>query len=179
MVSHKKIHAFTSRYPHLSAVLQNTIKITPTGTNIFNIDDEKYVTESIWDTGATHSAITVDMVNRLDLVPTGMTYVQGVHGKKQVYKYTVDIILPNRIIVPGIPVTGVDGLVGEVGALIGMDIITLGDFSVSNFNKKTTFSFRIPSCEEIDFIPKAEDINMKSDGLNRAQRRKISKKKKK
>ena len=35
--------------------------------------------------------------------------------------------------------------------LIGMDIINLGDFAVSNHNGKTTFSFRMPSVDEIIF----------------------------
>jgi hypothetical protein len=35
--------------------------------------------------------------------------------------------------------------------LIGMDIITQGDLSVTNKDGKTCFSFRIPSMEEIDF----------------------------
>jgi len=33
-----------------------------------------------------------------------------------------------------------------------MDIISLGDFAISNHKGKTTFSFRIPSGEEIYFV---------------------------
>ena len=36
--------------------------------------------------------------------------------------------------------------------LIGMDIISLGDFSVSNFNGKTQFTFRIPSQAHTDYV---------------------------
>jgi len=32
-----------------------------------------------------------------------------------------------------------------------MDVISLGDFAVTNFNGKTMFSFRTPSMAEIDF----------------------------
>jgi preprotein translocase subunit SecA len=35
--------------------------------------------------------------------------------------------------------------------LIGMDIIGLGDFVVTNFNGKTMFSFRMPSMASMDF----------------------------
>jgi len=45
----------------------------------------------------------------------------------------------------------------EGDALIGMDIITVGDFAVSNFNGKTTHSYRTPSAGEIDFV---NDIRM-------------------
>jgi hypothetical protein len=35
--------------------------------------------------------------------------------------------------------------------IIGMDIITLGDFAISNKDEKTVLSFRIPSVDTIDF----------------------------
>ena len=35
--------------------------------------------------------------------------------------------------------------------LIGMDIITLGDFAITNQNHTTTFSFRMPSLHTIDY----------------------------
>ncbi len=41
-----------------------------------------------------------------------------------------------------------DGL----GVLIGMDIIGLGDFAISNHGGKTVFTFRAPSSKVIDFI---------------------------
>lgn len=33
-----------------------------------------------------------------------------------------------------------------------MDIISRGDFAVTNFAGKTTFSFRVPSIQRIDFV---------------------------
>ena len=60
--------------------------------------------------------------------------------------------------------------------LIGMDIIGLGDFAVTNANGKTTFSFRVPSVREIDFIPDAQENNV-MDGGNRQQRRTFQAKK--
>jgi len=41
---------------------------------------------------------------------------------------------------------------GDSDVLIGMDIISLGDFAVTNFQEKTVFTFRIPSVERIDFV---------------------------
>jgi uncharacterized protein YchJ len=35
--------------------------------------------------------------------------------------------------------------------LIGMDVICNGDFVVSNFGEKTTFTFRMPSLMKFDF----------------------------
>jgi hypothetical protein len=42
--------------------------------------------------------------------------------------------------------------------LIGMDIITLGDFAVSNFEGVTKFSFRVPSLSHIDFVVDVRDV---------------------
>lgn len=39
----------------------------------------------------------------------------------------------------------------NIDLLIGMDIISLGDFAITNVNGKTTFSFRLPSTSIIDF----------------------------
>jgi len=39
----------------------------------------------------------------------------------------------------------------EYDVVIGMDVIGKGDLAVTNLNDKTTFTFRIPSEEEIDF----------------------------
>jgi len=36
--------------------------------------------------------------------------------------------------------------------LIGMDVITLGDFSITNHNGITCMSFRVPSSHEIDYV---------------------------
>lgn len=46
--------------------------------------------------------------------------------------------------------------------LIGMDIITLGDFAVTNVNGKTVFSFRYPSCEKIDYVNDARNLKRQS-----------------
>jgi len=43
--------------------------------------------------------------------------------------------------------------------LIGMDIIGIGDFAVSNYNNKTIFSFRYPSKHKIDFV---HEINLQN-----------------
>ena len=50
------------------------------------------------------------------------------------------------------------GKLNGIDFLIGMDIITLGDFSVTNLNGKTTFSFRYPSCETINYVKQAKEL---------------------
>ena len=51
--------------------------------------------------------------------------------------------------------------------VIGMDIITRGDFAVTNLDGKTTFSFRIPSLADIDFVQDDNAANQKALVLQR------------
>jgi len=64
----------------------------------------------------------------------------------------VDIGLPNKVIIQSVIAIEVDGLSIDCDALIGMDIITLGDFSITNHKGKTCMSFRVPSIHEIDYV---------------------------
>ena len=65
--------------------------------------------------------------------------------------YLISLFLPNKVFIPQLRVTkGV--LPGDAEVLIGMDIIGQGDFAVTNKDGKTTFSFRMPSIERIDFV---------------------------
>jgi len=45
-----------------------------------------------------------------------------------------------------------------IDALIGMDILGMGDFSVTHHNGNTTFSFCCPSRKEIDFTAEVKDM---------------------
>ena len=38
-----------------------------------------------------------------------------------------------------------------IDVLIGMDIISKGDFAISNYDEKTQFSFRLPSQKDVDY----------------------------
>ena len=51
-------------------------------------------------------------------------------------------------------VTEASSLSGPFEVLVGMDIIGMGDFAVSNFKGETAFTFRLPSIERMDFVPK-------------------------
>lgn len=106
---------------------------------------------AIWDTGATASVITTAVVNRLGLTADGVTEVSTANGKANQNTYIVNISLPNGAQFMGAIVTEVTELSGGVEALIGMDIITCGDLSITNHNNTTCLSFRVPSSHEIDY----------------------------
>lgn len=106
--------------------------------------------EAIWDTGATDCVISQDVVDRCHLKPITMTQVQGVHGVAMAEVYLVNMRLPNGIMFRNVRVT--KGDLGSAHALIGMNIITLGDFSITNKGGVTVFSFRYPSQASVDYV---------------------------
>ena len=107
---------------------------------------------AIWDTGATSTAITKKVVDTLGLSPTGLAKVNTANGLATQATYTIDVKLLNNVVIQGVTATGVDKLSGGCDALIGMDIITLGDFSITNHQGTTCMSFRVPSLHEIDYV---------------------------
>ena len=104
-----------------------------------------------WDTGATYSSISIDLVQTLNLKPIKRDNGVTVGGSYTANVYEIIILLhkvyPVKVeaqAVSNINATGID-------LLIGMDVISLGDFAVSNYHKNTYFSFRIPSQNHIIF----------------------------
>jgi predicted aspartyl protease len=113
-------------------------------------DSEIVYYNSLWDTGATNSVVTKATAKELGLISTGKTKVFHAGGESTVNVFLVNIFLPNRIIFP-LRVTECDDST-NFGLIIGMDIITQGDFSITNTHGKTTVSFRVPSLEKIDYV---------------------------
>ncbi len=94
------------------------------------------------------------MVDKCGLAPTGMTKAFGVQGGHDAETYLVSILLPNKVMFTQVRVT--KGAFPGADVLIGMDIIASGDFSVTNAQGFTTFSFRHPSIKHIDYVKQAE-----------------------
>jgi hypothetical protein len=111
-----------------------------------------HATNALWDTGATNSVITETTARQLNLTPIGMTKMNHAGGISYKNKYLINIVLPNRVGMAGIEVCDMPDNSNDFGILIGMDVISQGDFSISNFNKDTWFSFRMPSLAPIDFV---------------------------
>ena len=104
---------------------------------------------AIWDTGATNSVITQKVVDTCGLKPVGMAKVDTADSESTCEVYLVNVGLPNGVGFTYIRATKMK-LKGS-DMLIGMDIIGHGDFAITNLDGKTTFTFRCPSIERIDF----------------------------
>ena len=80
-----------------------------------------------------------------------MVEVHTASDTKMANTYLVNIWLPNKVLVYNLVV--IEGkIVGQCEVLIGMDIISKGDFAVTNYNGRTVFTFRLPSVGCIDFV---------------------------
>jgi predicted aspartyl protease len=151
-----RIKSFTTSYPGLTTVLFNEVLVSEAFTppaEIVNPQEykaKKY--KAIWDTGATGTVITQKVIDDCDLKPIGVVNVKTTKGLFKTNSYLVNVWLPNRVIVDN--VQGCLGEIGDADVLIGMNIISQGDFAITNKDGKTVFSFRLPSVEHIDFVEK-------------------------
>lgn len=142
-------YAFTTVADGLANVLRNQCDISPADEP----EGEVHRFEAIWDTGATHSSITQEVVDRCGLESIGKTkvYHAGIDDEPdEADIYLVNIRLPNRVTVQNVQVSR--GGFSGADVLIGMDIINAGDFAITHANAKTKFTFQIPPQADIDFV---------------------------
>jgi hypothetical protein len=102
-------HAFTIRYGRQERVLLTKVNvclpISHEEAQTQKVDFKEYI--AIWNTGATHSAITKKIVDDLKLQPTGARETRHAGGKSINNTYLVNIALPNGVIVHHTRVTEV------------------------------------------------------------------------
>ena len=152
-------HAFRTVYSGVVRELITDVTIAlPSSTHPGTAKEFKNFL-ALWDTGATNSVVTKNVVNAVGLTPTGKATVKGVNSEDIVNTYIVDIGLPNRVLFTNINVS--EGLLqGHYDVIIGMDIIQAGDFAIANANGVTIFSYCCPPHKNpIDLLEKSERVN--------------------
>lgn len=103
----------------------------------------------IWDTGATGLVINQNVVDKLGLKPYKTTTVYHAQGQTEAETFAINLLLPNGV---GFSfIQAVKGKIEGADLLIGMDVITQGDFTITNMNGETVMSFRIPSMHQVDY----------------------------
>jgi hypothetical protein len=123
--------------------------------------------KGLWDTGATGSVISTDLVKALNLTPVGTANVNHGGGKTTSPTYLVNVELHHKVEFIGVLVTEFprpDD--GSFDVILGMDVICFGDFALTNHNDKTCFSFRTPSCESVDYVIVANEMQYAGLGRN-------------
>lgn len=141
----KVLSVFTEKYAERKRKIKNSV------VAINSITKLTMPAIALWDTGATGTCVSKELVQKLKLQPIGMQQIQTPSGTAIVNQYKIHIVLNNEVVVQDVSV--IDSEIGNqnIDVLIGMDIITLGDFGISNYENKTQFSFRIPSQEHVDY----------------------------
>lgn len=164
----KGIHrAFTTHYKGLSNKLMNNVFISLPGLPTPDLPQPcKTEFIALWDTGATMSSISNKVIQECKLKPFTIAEVSGINNIDTTEVYRVNIYLPNKVVIWNIPVTHGKALGKDFDILIGMDVISKGDFAISNLNGITAFTFRYPSIETIDFVHKIPITNPNKPGRN-------------
>jgi len=165
--------SFTTTNPGIARVLRNEVHVSkafdpssaPKPISPQNAGAKKFV--AIWDTGASGTVISQKVINECGLKPISIAMVNTANDTRLSSVYFASIFLPNHVYFPQLRV--IEGTISEADVLIGMDIITRGDFAVTNSDGRTTFSYRWPSTKRIDFVE--ESRKAKEPLLPRALRK--------
>ena len=108
--------------------------------------------KALWDTGANITILNNELVKKLNPQPTGDGYLATISDEAvPSQKYKINLFLPGNIEFPNIEV--INGETKGCDVLIGMDIISQGDFIISNYNGKTSFIFHLPSIGKFIYEP--------------------------
>lgn len=105
---------------------------------------------AVWDTGAMATAISRKLAMDLQLEKIGERLSYGATGCEVCNRFLVSLYIPGDIVIPELEVGDCGGDIG-CDVLIGMDVISQGDFAVNNYLGHTSFTFRVPSVERMDF----------------------------
>jgi hypothetical protein len=140
--------AFNERYGQIVPELKTPIKVSPVSTLTPALKDTSVMVNAIWDTGATCTVITHELQRQLNLYPVRKAIAKGVNSITKTDMVIISITLPNGAVIQGVTAMVADINSDGSHVLIGMDVITLGDFSISNTDSETVFSFAIPPFKE-------------------------------
>ena len=136
-----KIEPVVEIYDKVVRDIQSNLVVVGSGERISG-NRTPVVVKAIWDTGAYGSVISPRVAEELGLMPVGVKPIQTANGTYEAYAYVVDVMLPNKLVIRGVEVSESDLKVCD--ALIGMDIISMGDMKITN-KPTTKFMFRIPA----------------------------------
>ena len=125
-------------------------RIITNESRLYNQTLQEYICVE-WDCGATYSSISTELVQKLNLKSCGVKKVASSINSELSDIYDITLILHDDLGIP-LKVAAVSNIHNwGIDMLIGMDVISLGDFAISTYNNVTCFSFRYPSQGFIDF----------------------------
>ena len=102
---------------------------------------------AVWDTGATNTLISSKVVMELGITPYGKSGFSSANDIVEANVYEIHLAIPPAGVVCNVLAMEKDD--EDYDVVIGMDVISKGDFVLTNHDGHSTFSFRLPSQEEI------------------------------
>jgi hypothetical protein len=160
MSSRVEHRAFTIEYEGLTNEISTPVQLEPIYTADKNLLGTQIGIEALWDTGATMTCIKPSLRDRLKLRQSELVEpitMSGIGGDVEADGTLVSIWLTPNFVIELCPVYIAD-FPGDEELLIGMDIITMGDFAICNANNKTSCSFAAPPFpDRINLVEKAEN----------------------
>jgi len=109
-----------------------------------------YQTSALWDTGSSHCLITKSLAQSLDLRPVRQARVMHHDGVTFFDVYFAALYVTRKYYVE-VALTETGAPSDNFELIIGMDVISKGDFALTNQKDVMVFSFRLPSSTTIDF----------------------------
>lgn len=140
-------------YHHLVNAIQTDCIVMPSVEEITQSKRLRYteIESMVWDTGATNTLISSQVVEALGLASIEKSLVEGVGGIIKSAVYNISIYLADNIVFKNVKVLCSD--IGDYDLVVGMDIIAQGDFVISSNKGQVCFSFRYPSKGKIILEP--------------------------
>ena len=128
----------------------------------FNSQDEFKEYFALWDTGSNYTTVSNKLKNECNLNKEGMiSYGSNLEKTCDSYKIDIKLFSKDTIILPEIlvvermpehtPNKMLNDKIAEIDSIIGMNIISLSDSLITNYNNQTILKVRIPSQGTIDF----------------------------
>ncbi len=117
----------------------------------FAANESIHWVNALWDTGAMCSCISKRCAAMLGLEIINITHMATASHVVEAPVYMAHLFLPNFPVFAYLEVLEFQDTSDNCDIIIGMDIITQGDFAITNLGGNTFFSFRMPSLQTIDF----------------------------
>jgi predicted aspartyl protease len=154
--------AFTIVYEGIADEISTPVQLEPIYTADKSLLGAQIKIEALWDTGATMTCIKPSLRDKLKLRQSELVesiIMSGIGGDVEADGTLVSIWLAPNFVIELCPVYIAD-FPGDEELLIGMDIITMGDFAICNVDGKTSFSFAVPPFpDRIDLADRADSVN--------------------
>jgi len=97
---------------------------------------------AVWDTGSTATIISSRLAKQLNAKAYSKGSMSGIGGEAEGDTYLLHVLLPTGDAVTYVEVY--ETPLEDYDAIIGMDLITLGNMHLDSIGGKTTFTFSLP-----------------------------------